>query len=459
MRQLPINIIGGAYEGRSRNNIQELINMYIEMDQTGGISPAELRGTPGLTSWFDPEEIEEVRGFDIFQGVLYVVIGATLYSISGSSSSGGVKTSKGTMSTSAGPVQIFNNGTVLAVCDESHIYSQSGVTLTQQIEAAYMAYQDGWFIAVVPNSGSARASTDPANWVGAPTIAAEGNPDFIVSSISDHRELILFNAKTTEVLYNTGSAVIPFARVSGGFIETGCKARNSVVKADNRVYWLDDNNHVRRLNGLQTEILTPPSISYHISTFEDTQDAIGYSYSIDGHIVYVLTFPAADITYCFDTTTNIWYKWSTGGYNNRHTSNCFIRYAGKNLVGDKSNGKIYEIDPNSRKDDTASIYRERTAQYNTNKPGNTFFEKLILEIQTATETSGNPLIMYDDTDDFGKTWSLERQSSLGTAGQYNHRVEFFALGSAKYKAIRLRITDDFFVSIQGAELYGGVGWP
>lgn len=454
--KLPFNIVGGAYESRDRNNIQEMINLFVEIDQTGGDAPAYLRGTHGLTKWFDSEESEEVRGFNIFEGVLHTIIGDTLYSITGASGAGGVKTSLGTLATSAGQCQIFNDGTKIAVCDGTNVYSQSGTTLTIVRAASHMAYQDGWFIIVVPNTGSALASTDLSTWVD---ISAEGNPDIIISLMSDHRELILFGTESIEIDGTTGSAVLPFKRTSGGFIETGCGAKNSPAKINNLVYFLDNNNQVRVLSGLQTRIVSTPSMAYQIGELEDPQEAIGYSYSIEGHVVYVITFPGANITYCFDTTTEIWYKWSTGGYNNRHTSNCFIRFNGFNLVGDKSNGIIYEIDPSSRLDGELPIYRERTTQYTHIESRITFFERLLLDIQTATELEGDPQVMLDWSDDYGKTWDMEIQESLGEVGEYNHRVEFYSLGSALSRAFRLRITDDFFVSLQRGHLFGGVSWP
>ncbi len=456
-QELPINIIGGAYEGRSRNDIQELINMYVEFDNVGGRDPVELRGTPGLVSWFE-NGTGEVRGFDIFAGELWVVIGDTLYLISGPSGTGGTATSKGTLDTSAGQVQIFNNGTDLAVCDGTDIYSQTGVALTKQRTATYMAYQDGYFVIIVPDSGSALASADPTSWGSAPDIAAEGSPDFLVSAISDHRELILLGEDSIEVFYTAPSATLPFQRVSGGYIEIGCGAANSVVKVNNQVYFLDDNNHIRRLSGLQTEILSTPAISAQISNLEDTHEAFGFTYSIDGHIVYVITFDQSNVTYCFDTTTSIWYKWSTDGYNNRHTSNCFVRYNGLNLVGDKESGTIYTLDPTAKKDGTLNIYRERTTQYISNHPDHTHFERLILEIQTATVPGSEPKVMLSHSDNYGNTYSAERIASLGASGQYTLPVEFYALGSAKDRVFRIRITDDCFVSIQNAVLIGGIGW-
>lgn len=522
MHQLiPIDIMGGAYAGRSRNNIQELINMYVAYDLVGGEDKTILQGTPGLTGWFDTGELEEIRGFNIFQSELWVVAGDTLYYINGPSGAGGSKTSKGTLNTSAGRVQTHNNGTDLAICDGQNVYSLtssltdkgsitvasflalssgsygdyytfsdsgSGITagqigtlnndisatitaddysifdditetaLIERIEASYMAYQDGWFIALVPNTASALCTTDPSNWDGAPDIAAEGDPDNLVAAISDYKQLMLFGEKSIEIQYITGSAVLPFSRISGGVIGIGCIAKNSVVEMNDQVYFLDEDYNVRRVNGLQTEILSSPSIQYQMSQLQDQQEAVAYSYSIEGHYVYVITFSESDITYCFDSNMKMWYKWSTGGYNSRHTTNCFIRYAGKNLAGDFSNGVIYEIDQASRTDNGTAIYRERIAQYITNKPSQTFFNKLILDIQTATEPGSEPEIMLDFSDDYGKTWSLERRESLGAAGEYTRPVEFCALGSAQSRAFRIRITDDCFVSIQDAQLIGGVGW-
>lgn len=455
---LPIDIIGGAYKGRSRNNIQELINMYVDYDTVGGEDKTELRGTPGLKEWFDFEESSEIRGFDIFQGKLWVVVGNTLYEVSGPSGAGGSKTSKGTLSTSAGKVQIHNNGTVVAVCDGQHVYSQSGSTLTQERTASYMTYQSGYFIIALPDTGSAMGSSDPTTWPGSANIVAEQSPDYIVSLISDHSELIILGQDSIEVQYLTGETDPLFAIVSGGYIEIGCIAKNSVVKMNNSVYFLDKDYNVRRLSGLQAQIVSTPAIQYQLSQLEDQQEAVAYQYSLEGHYFYIITFDESDVTYCFDETLQLWYKWSTGGYNKRHTTNCGIRFDGKNLAGDHSNGKIYEIDPDTRTDDGTSIYRERTTQYTTNKPSQTFFNKLILDIQTATVPGSEPEVMLDFSDDYGNTYSTEIIESLGASGEFTKPVEFAALGSAGSRVFRIRITDDCFVSIQNAQLIGGVGW-
>ncbi|MCP4596795.1 hypothetical protein, partial [Neptuniibacter sp.] len=301
-------------------------------------------------------------------------------------------------------------------------------TLTSQRTASYLAYQDGWFIGLVPDTASALCTTDPTSWGGAPDIAAEGDPDFLVAAISNYKHVHLLGTKTIEVLYITGSASLPFARISGGLISTGCIAKDSVVNMNDQIYFLDDDFNVRRINGLQAEILSTPAIQYQISQLTDQQEAVAYSYSIEGHYVYVITFDQSGVTYCFDSTMKLWYKWSTGGYNNRHTSNCFIRYAGKNLVGDYTNGIIYEIDPASTGAGYLSKELINKMIVGFKRIGRTLTDLYIApedaaDIREWTDTDIDPVTRREifQAGGMGSLWNVQmhEMQHLGATGLYN----------------------------------------
>src|SRR5690606_17626891 len=60
--------------------------------------------------------------------------------------------------------------------------------------------------------------------------SSEGDPDIVLALMANHRDLWIFNEKTTEIFVNTGNADFPFERVQGGFSEVGCLAKYSVAK-------------------------------------------------------------------------------------------------------------------------------------------------------------------------------------------------------------------------------------
>jgi len=46
-------------------------------------------------------------------------------------------------------------------------------------------------------------------------------------------------------------------------------------------------------------------------------DAIAWTYQLEGHECYVISFPSLDLTWVYDISTTMWHKWLwTDNYNN-----------------------------------------------------------------------------------------------------------------------------------------------
>ena len=69
-------------------------------------------------------------------------------------------------------------------------------------------------------------------------------------------------------------------------------------------------------------------------------------YQQDGHAFYVLTFPTANKTWCYDAATQMWHERpcrdTTTGNLGRHRSNC-CAFWGVHVVGDYNDGRIYAL--------------------------------------------------------------------------------------------------------------------
>jgi len=76
------------------------------------------------------------------------------------------------------------------------------------------------------------------------------------------------------------------------------------------------------------------------------------------------------------------------------------------LVGDRLNGKVYQLTPNAQTDDGASILRERITPVVNPHGTRLIFSELV-----------DPQIILDWSDDRGKTWSHSQQQSLGKIGE------------------------------------------
>ncbi|MCQ4438091.1 hypothetical protein NO135_24100, partial [Clostridioides difficile] len=75
-----------------------------------------------------------------------------------------------------------------------------------------------------------------------------------------------------------------------------------------------------------------PAVSAEVSQYPPTGDAIGYTYQEDTHEFYVLIFPSADTTWCYDGQSGMLHKrLSYDPYAqqfHRHRSNAFMNFQG-----------------------------------------------------------------------------------------------------------------------------------
>ena len=348
-------ILGSSYVARSVNAADSrCVNLFPEIIPEGGKEAAFLQRCAGLRLVATVGE-GPVRGLWAFGDYLYVASGGKLYRVDGNFA----VTELGLINGS-GPVSMVDNGTQLFVaCNPSaFIYNASTGVFAQITDpdfpgAVTVGYLDGYFVFNEPNSQRFWVTSlndgtqiDPLDFA-----SAEGNPDNVVALNVNHREVWLFGTNTIEVWYNAGLADFPLARIAGAFMEVGCAAPYSVAKLDNSVFWLGadarGNGVVYRNNGYNGQRISTHAVEWQIQQYGVLNDAIGYSYQQDGHSYYMLTFPTANVTWCYDVATSAWHE--RAGWDGvqfvRHRSNCQANFAGQVLVGDWENGRVYAFDP------------------------------------------------------------------------------------------------------------------
>ena len=137
----------------------------------------------------------------------------------------------------------------------------------------------------------------------------DGAPDNLVSIIVDHREVYLMGEESSEVWVDAGTFPFPFQRIPGTSTQHGIVAKFSVARLGNSFAYLSRNirgqSQIMMMNGY-----IPQRISTH--AVENTlvnqyvQDAVAFTYQLEGHEVYVISFPTLDITWAYDITTSMW---------------------------------------------------------------------------------------------------------------------------------------------------------
>ena len=301
-------------------------------------------------------------------------------------------------------------------------------------------------------------------------------PDNLVSLVCDHGQVYLLGEQTSEVWADQGTFPFAFQRIPGSSSQHGLAAANSIARLGNSFAYVAKNNRGQAeiviMNGYFPQRISTHAVENTLVN-ESISDAIAYTYQLEGHECYVVTFPSLDITWVYDITTQLWHKWLwTDSQNNyhRHRSNCSAFFQNVVLVGDWQNGQIYQLDPNNYTDNSDSIRRLRRCPHLTTDLQRQYFDELQIQFQPGVglegitdpplnaETIGaNPQAMLRWSSDGGSTWSNEHWSGIGKVGRYKNRIIWRRLGWARDRIYEVVVTDPINAVIVSANLKASAG--
>ena len=367
---------------------------------------------------------------------------------------------------------------------------------------------DNYFIYNRPNSQQFAISDLLSPITRALSFASKfTSPDNLVSLIANNGQLYLLGEKSSEVWSDQGTFPVAYQRIPGSSTQEGIAAPYSVARLGSAFAYVSQNirglNQIVMMNGY-----TPQRISTHAveqSLLDQyTGDAIAYTYQLEGHEVYVVTFPTIDITWAYDFTTQLWHKWLWVDANNeyhRHRSNCAAVFQGTVVVGDWENGNLYQLDQNNYTDAGGEIRRLRRAPHLVSDLQRQYFDELQIQFQPGVGNGGfsrdrnnylgnpytiplndpliigvqeidvlgiagqvnttdvlyNPKAMLRWSNDGGSTWSKEYWQNIGQQGKYNNRAIWRRLGWSRDKVFEVVVTDPVKAVIVSANLKASVG--
>ena len=338
----------------------------------------------------------------------------------------------------------------------------------------------------------------------------DGAPDNLVTLIVDHREVYLLGETSSEVWVDVGTFPFAFQRIPGTSTQHGIAAKDSVSRLGNSFAYVSRNqrgqSEIMQMNGY-----TPQRISTH--AVENTLvnkyvgDAIAWTYQLEGHECYVVSFPTIDLTWVYDITTGMWHKWLatdplTGQYT-MYTGSCSAVFQGLVVVGDYEDGHIYKLDPDTYTDDGVEVRRLRRCPHLVTDLQRQYFDELQIQFQPGVGTLGtasaisngiqSPLIINNGTtyvvandvtvyielslipqvtsstpltdpqamlrwsNDGGSTWSNEHWTTIGQIGAYKNRAIWRRLGWARDRIFEVVVTDPVKAVIISANLKASEG--
>lgn len=478
------SFVGASYVAASlTQNDQECINWYPEIDPTkSDNNPAtpDDRGVialypcPGLVTRVQLIA-GQVRGFGVLPGgmTLLAVSANKLYSITPSY----VATVIGTLNTGAGQVYITNNGTAAYITDGQFRYTYTWGT------GVFAVVTDGPF-----NGGGVCGEVDNFIFYNRPgtnqwgctdvsaitsnalnlgaMLGASGN---LVNIFADHRQILLLGERYSERWINVGSFPFPFAIIPGSSMQHGTTAPDSVARLGEGIAFLATDNRGTATVALwgaatpQPQRISTFAVENAIQGYAFTNDAVGYSYAQAGHEFYVITFPTADVTWCYDLATQLWHKraWrDSHGVLHRHRSNCAVSFGEDIVVGDWQNGKLYAFSQSTYTDavgETPSIIPcIRRCRHLTTDLKRQYFSDLQIQFQPGiglqSGQGSNPKCILRWSNDGGFTMGNDHLLTIGKVGKYKHRAIKRRLGSARDRVFEVEVTDPVYRVIVSANI-------
>lgn len=517
--------VGAAYEAPSiYQDAQECINFYPEIDPTKG------EGSRGIVSLYPTCGLEqvlqlnvgEVRGMRALSGGQYLIVvsGAIVYKVDTTMTA----TQIGVLLSTTGMVSITDNqmtveGLTAYIVDGANRYYWVAESNSFQVMpstdgpwqgATVCDVLDNYILYTQPNTQNF-AATD----LGSPLSTAayygtkDGAPDNIVGMIVDHRQIYLLGEKTTEVWVDVGSLIqgvttFPFQRISGTTMQRGCAAKYSVTRFGDAFLWVTKDERgkamIGSVNGYQFLRVSTHAVENSLVGY-DVSDARAYTFQIEGHEFYVVTFPTANITWVYDLATQQWHKWlywnnaiNNGSYQ-RHRTNCGAFFNGMNLAGDYENGKIYKLSQTVYTDNNDRIRRVRRAPHLVTDLQRQYFHELQIQFQpgvgvgglsiedhtnvpdpfviaasefyniapedivwigndliTTVTDAANPEAMLRWSNDGGSTWSNEHWVSIGKQGKYKNRAIWRRLGWSRDRIFEVAVSSPVKAVIISANL-------
>ncbi len=514
----PLNLFGdfGLAGGQDnapnkRQDNQICINFYPEVNQQNAKEVVGLLGCPGLTQlcaapdggapgfsdtmtvWPQPYSGAPlpVRGMWELpdETTALVVIGNICYLVTATQSAPTVwptltMAPVGGLLTSAGPVSIRDNNAggyaVLVDGQFGYLYNLSTQKFEQITDpnfqqfggATSVAFIDGWWIFSKPesqtfftNSQAYSTSFDALYFA-----LKDAAPDNLVAVFENKELLWLFGEKTTEIWYDSGGQYFGFSRIDGTLLQTGCQAAASIARFGGQgqegLIWLGRSergeNVIVRTQGFMDQIVSTPAFGNEVATYPTTSDAIGYTYQEDSHEFYVLTFPSADVTWCYDGQSGMLHK--RASYDpyarqfHRHRGNAFMNFQNMRIVGDYQNGALYQLTRNAYTDAGWPLLAKRRAPHiwDDGQRGRVFMQSLQLDFAPGV---GNPSGMGTDphcglaiSRDGGNTFSQRTYAPLGKIGEYRTRTMWRRLGWGRDNVVDIEVIDPVKRDLVGATL-------
>lgn len=383
--------------------------------------------------WYDVTDALEMRLIGVF--------GTDFYTFDASY----VGTDRGNVASATSRVRIASSATRIAILSNTTLYSWDGTTLTQVTDSDLpgvgdIAFFGNRFVALDSGTQAWYYSDlgSLTSWTSLGFFNSEVESDSGIAACVDNDDLILFNRSSAEVFGFTTDPDNPYQRRLGIVLQKGCVGRDAVVRADNSVFFVGDDQLVYRMTGYAPQRVSTRSIEKKIQAVSAGDKALIElaTFVWNGQIVVQLSLPGQG-TY--------WYNCATGEWNQRATAGatealCRIYpenrqrggtgNGGDRIIAGGRTGNLYTVSDATFADGPSAITRTFTANIPMDRGGVPIDTVALTGTPGRILTGDDPLMSLRTSVDGGQTQESAINRSMGLTASYREPIVWQGLGPA-----------------------------
>lgn len=476
MPKFPSLIGGSGTTVSAVLDVEETINYIVERSQSRGATNPEgmLLPVPGLTRWGSAGGPVGSRGFIYAaDSRFFAVVGGRLIEFDANATA----TDRGAIAVDQNPAILVYNGLVggqLGIAAGGNIYAYTLATNTLSAVLltggyTHIAYAGGYGFAFNPITGRTLvgALNDFTTWDPATFFTRSLFADPARAIFTDENNLVwTLGTDTFEARYNSGQGTQPWIPLTGLVGAYGIASPFGLGCSPAGNFWVTRNaagigRFVVSKGGLPTPVGTYAIDSQidKLATTAGVSDAEVLIYDQGGHTTATVALaaaqaatPSSPCSFNFDVEGHDWTK--RGHWNSAMARwelwapRCHALAFGKHLVGDRSTGTIWQLDPTSALDVDGNGARRMRRTPHLNKEHQ---RRPIDVVELLTDIIGdgiqapgagsNPQMMLRLSKDGGRTWGSERWCGVGRVGEFLKRCLWTQLGAGQDDVFEFNFSD------------------
>lgn len=459
---MPPALLGTNYDKRIVGKLPpvRVVNRYVEAASSNQVTGVALIPRPGLVQ-IGANGTGKTRGGyrepGLFMGDLFEVVGEQLFRDS---------VAVTIIDPIIGDDLIRWAGTDLVAslffCSGGNLYLYDGVNVTQVAvpddqPVSDVAELNSYILVQIDGTGR-RYFIRPGEIVidALDFFTSESSPDNSVATVATASEAWLFDQKSCEVWLPTGQSDSPFQRYEGRVFSVGATSRDSVLKFDNTIFFVGEDNEQGRIVYRAADVpqrISTTSIEEKLRLSDDEISSVAFI--IDGHAFYIFSCTVG--SFGFDVSTVSWSEWASFNRSRFRAGWAASAPGAKVVLGDDTTNQTYNLDPAVANDNGDPIIRIVGGGLPTLSRQSVDVLRIQCNTGASSDPEARPLIQARFSRDGGFTWGDPKDCSLGKTGQYNLRVSWRALGQFPAPGLLFEIIDSD--DVQTTLQYAAVNEP